>query len=369
MKSARPRALRALLAALALLAAFVARRLRRDEGRARRSSSQSHRARRAVRRAAPPIRTPTIKQGPQDGLDPQAARQPVRGVRALGHRRGAQGARRLEPHHGSDRRAARRRRSRSSTRRSSRSPTRSSSPATTPTRSPRRSSRPRSAGIKVVGMDSDVAPDARSVFVNQVTTAAGRRGPGRVDRQADRRQGRHRDPVGDGERDQPERLDQGDEGRAQEARVQGHQAREGRLRRRRRPEVLPGDPGPASRPIRTSRASSRRPRSASRPPRATCRARRKKGKIKLTGLGFPNQMRKFVKDGTVDGVPAVGPEGRRLPRRPGRRGARRRAASPARRARSSRPAGSATTRSAPTARSCSARRPTFNKDNIDDFDF
>ena len=25
-------------------------------------------------------------------------------------------------------------------------------------------------GIKVVGMDSDVAPDARSVFVNQVTT-------------------------------------------------------------------------------------------------------------------------------------------------------------------------------------------------------
>ena len=26
----------------------------------------------------------------------------------------------------------------------------------------------------------------------------------------------------------------------------------------------------------------------------------KKGKVKLTGLGFPNQMRKFVKDGTVD---------------------------------------------------------------------
>ena len=25
-----------------------------------------------------------------------------------------------------------------------------------------------------------------------------------------------------------------------------------------------------------------------------------KGKVKLTGLGFPNQMRKFVKDGTVD---------------------------------------------------------------------
>ena len=30
-------------------------------------------------------------------------------------------------------------------------------------------------GIKVVGMDSDVAPDARSVFVNQVTTSSSAR--------------------------------------------------------------------------------------------------------------------------------------------------------------------------------------------------
>ena len=50
-----------------------------------------------------------------------------------------------------------------------------------------------------------------------------------------------------------------------------------------------------------------------------------KGKIKLTGLGFPNQMRKFVKDGTVDEFQLWVPEGRRLPRRPGGRGARRRA--------------------------------------------
>ena len=48
-----------------------------------------------------------------------------------------------------------------------------------------------------------------------------------------------------------------------------------------------------------------------------------KGKVKLTGLGFPNQMRKFVKDGTVDEFQLWVPEGRRLPRRPGRRGARR----------------------------------------------
>ena len=44
-----------------------------------------------------------------------------------------------------------------------------------------------------------------------------------------------------------------------------------------------------------------------------------KGKVKLTGLGFPNQMRKFVKDGTVEEFAAVGAQGRRLPRRPGRR--------------------------------------------------
>ena len=50
-----------------------------------------------------------------------------------------------------------------------------------------------------------------------------------------------------------------------------------------------------------------------------------KGKIKLTGLGFPNQMRKFVKDGTVEEFQLWVPEGRRLPRRPGRRGARLRA--------------------------------------------
>ena len=80
-----------------------------------------------------------------------------------------------------------------------------------------------------------------------------------------------------------------------------------------------------------------------------------KGKVKLTGLGFPNQMRKFVKDGTVDEFQLWVPEGRRLPRRPGRRGARRRAhhrqggrevqGRPARRVHDRRR----------TARSCSAR--------------
>ena len=54
-------------------------------------------------------------------------------------------------------------------------------------------------------------------------------------------------------------------------------------------------------------------------------------------------------------VPAVGAQGRRLPGRPGRGRRSSRAGSPARRARSSRPVAWASTRSAPTARSCSAR--------------
>ena len=133
-------------------------------------------------------------------------------------------------------------------------------------------------GIKVVGMDSDVAPDARSVFVNQVTTAARGREPGRVDRRADRLQGRDRDPLGDRQRHEPERLDRRDEGDAQAGQVQGHEARQDRLRRRRRPEVLPGDAGPDPGLSRTSRASSRRPPSAWRPPRATCRRRRRRAR-------------------------------------------------------------------------------------------
>ena len=49
-----------------------------------------------------------------------------------------------------------------------------------------------------------------------------------------------------------------------------------------------------------------------------------KGKVKLTGLGSPNEMREYVEDGTIDGVRALGPRGPRLPGGVHRQGAGRR---------------------------------------------
>ena len=203
-------------------------------------------------------------------------------------------------------------------------------------------------------MDSDVAPDARSVFINQVTTAARRQEPGRVDRQADRQQGRDRDPLGDRERDEPERLDRRDEGDAEEARVQGHQAREGRLRRRRRPEVLPGDAGPdPGLPEPQGHHLADHGRRRRRRALPVDLAAEGQGQADRPGLPEPDAQVRQGRHGR--GVPAVGAQGRRLPRRPGRRGARRRAhhrrggrevrGRPARRVHDRRR----------TARSCSAR--------------
>ena len=99
--------------------------------------------------------------------------------------------------------------------------------------------------------------------------------PGAAARQADRPGGRRdRDPLGHAERDQPEHLDRVHEGRALQARVLEVQARQDRLRQRRRPEVLRGDPGSAAGLPGPEGHHLARPRSASPPPRATCRARR-----------------------------------------------------------------------------------------------
>ena len=94
----------------------------------------------------------------------------------------------------------------------------------------------------------------------------------------------------------------------------------------------------------------------------------KKGKVKLTGLGTPNQLREYVKDGTVDAFALwdAGDLGylaaytaKALVDGDIR----------ARRATPSRPASSASSRSAPTASCCSATRPCSTPSNIDDFDF
>ena len=90
MRSTRPRTPRcAACRTRAAGARCVARRLRRDQGQLghRVVQPSPHRARRARRSEAPNPNAP-IKKGMKTRLHPEAARQPVRGVRALGHRRG-----------------------------------------------------------------------------------------------------------------------------------------------------------------------------------------------------------------------------------------------------------------------------------------
>ena len=86
-------------------------------------------------------------------------------------------------------------------------------------------------GVKVVSMDSDVAPDARSVFINQVTTQlVGQNQVESIARQIDNK-GEIAILSATANATEPERLDQGDEGDAEGPEVQGHEARQGRLRR------------------------------------------------------------------------------------------------------------------------------------------
>ena len=268
-----------------LLAALVAaRRDGRWSPRVARPRTTGIQRRRRRRSRSPasrqaPIRTRRCKTGLEHRLDPEAARQPVRGVRALRHRRGDEGARRHEQDH-----------------RARRTPSRVVADA----RSSTPPSQQKADAIIIAGNDPDaVAPALKQAAQRGVEgrrhglrrragraqrvrqpghDPARRREPGRVDRQADRLQGRDRDPLRDRQRDEPERLDRRDEGDAQAGQVQGHEARQGRLRRRRRPEVLPGDAGPdpgVSEPQgRHLPHDGRR----SRRPRATCRARRRRAR-------------------------------------------------------------------------------------------
>ena len=153
--------------------------------------------------------------------------------------------------------------------------------------------------IKVVGMDSDVAPDARSVFVNQVTTElVGKNQVESIGKQIDYKgdiailsatanatnqnawikvmKETLKDPkYKDMKLVKVAYGDDDDQKSFQETQglIQAYPNLKG--------IISPTTVGVAA----AARYLSTSPQ---------------KGKIKLTGLGFPNQMRKFVKDGTVE---------------------------------------------------------------------
>ena len=154
-------------------------------------------------------------------------------------------------------------------------------------------------GVKIVGMDSDVAPEARSVFINQVTTQLV--GEGQVKSIAKEIGGKGDIAilsatanatnqnawikVMKAELKKPEYKDiklvkvaYGDDDDQK-----SFQETQGLI------QAYPNLKGIIS-PTTVGVAAAARYLSTSP----------KKGKIKLTGLGFPNQMRKFVKNGTVD---------------------------------------------------------------------
>jgi rhamnose transport system substrate-binding protein len=153
-------------------------------------------------------------------------------------------------------------------------------------------------GVKVVGMDSDVAPDARSVFINQVTTQLV--GEGQVKSIANEIGNKGQIAILSAtanatnqnawikvmkeELKKPEYKDiklvkvaYGDDDDQK-----SFQETQGLI------QAYPNLKGIIS-PTTVGVAAAARYLSTSP----------QKGKIKLTGLGFPNQMRKFVKDGTV----------------------------------------------------------------------
>ena len=153
-------------------------------------------------------------------------------------------------------------------------------------------------GIKVVGMDSDVAPDARSVFVNQTSTQL--IGEGQVKLIAKQIGGKGEIAILSATANAPNqnawikvmkeelkkpaykdiklvKVAYGDDDDQK-----SFQETQGLI------QAYPNLKGIIS-PTTVGISAAARYLSSSP----------KKGKIKLTGLGTPNQMRKFVKDGTV----------------------------------------------------------------------
>src|SRR3954465_15524370 len=154
-------------------------------------------------------------------------------------------------------------------------------------------------GIKIVGMDSDVAADARSVFINQVTTQLV--GENQVESISKEIGGKGDIAI----------LSATANATNQNAwiKVMKETLKQPKYKNMRLVKVAYGDdddqksfqemqgliqayPNLAGVISPTTVGVAAAARYLSKSPQ--------KGKVKLTGLGFPNQMRKFVKDGTVD---------------------------------------------------------------------
>jgi rhamnose transport system substrate-binding protein len=154
-------------------------------------------------------------------------------------------------------------------------------------------------GVKIVGMDSDVAPDARSVFVNQVTTElVGKNQVESIAKQI-------------GNKGQIAILSATANATNQNAwiKVMKDTLKDPKYKDIKLVKVAYGDDDDQKSFQQTQGLIQAYPdlKGIISPTTVGVAAAARylstspqKGKIKLTGLGFPNQMRKYVKDGTVD---------------------------------------------------------------------
>jgi rhamnose transport system substrate-binding protein len=154
-------------------------------------------------------------------------------------------------------------------------------------------------GIKIVGMDSDVAPDARSVFINQVTTAlVGKNQVESIAKQI-------------GNKGQIAILSATANATNQNAwiKVMKDTLKDPKYKDIKLVKVAYGDDDDQKSFQQTQGLIQAYPdlKGIISPTTVGVAAAARylstspqKGKVKLTGLGFPNQMRKYVKDGTVD---------------------------------------------------------------------
>src|SRR3954466_7584746 len=154
-------------------------------------------------------------------------------------------------------------------------------------------------GVKVVGMDSDVAPDARSVFINQVTTQLV--GENQVESISKEIGGKGDIAI----------LSATANATNQNAwiKVMKETLKKPKYKNIKLVKVAYGDDDDQKSFQETQGLIQAYPnlKGIISPTTVGVAAAARylstspqKGKIKLTGLGFPNQMRKFVKDGTVE---------------------------------------------------------------------